>query len=73
MKYDVVVVGAGPAGSTAAKFLSEKGLKINFKESFAYADSFVDLPILELVGKPVAVSPDEELKELAQSKGWQVI
>jgi geranylgeranyl reductase family protein len=28
MKYDVVVVGAGPAGSTAAKFLSEKGIHV---------------------------------------------
>ena len=28
MKYDVTVVGAGPAGSTAAKFLSEKGFKV---------------------------------------------
>jgi geranylgeranyl reductase family protein len=27
MKYDVAIVGAGPAGSTAAKFLSEKGFK----------------------------------------------
>ena len=28
MNYDVVVVGAGPAGSTAAKNLAEKGIKV---------------------------------------------
>ena len=28
MKYDVVVVGAGPAGSTAAKYLAEKGIPV---------------------------------------------
>jgi len=28
MNYDVVVVGAGPAGATAAKFLSEKGIRV---------------------------------------------
>jgi geranylgeranyl reductase family protein len=28
MNYDVVVVGAGPAGSTAAKNLAEKGVKV---------------------------------------------
>jgi geranylgeranyl reductase family protein len=27
MKYDIAIVGAGPAGSTTAKFLSEKGFK----------------------------------------------
>jgi geranylgeranyl reductase family protein len=27
MKYDVTIVGAGPAGSTTAKFLAEKGFK----------------------------------------------
>lgn len=28
MKYDVAVIGAGPAGATAAKFLSQSGLKV---------------------------------------------
>jgi geranylgeranyl reductase family protein len=28
MTYDVVVVGAGPAGSTVAKYLAEKGLRV---------------------------------------------
>jgi geranylgeranyl reductase family protein len=28
MTYDVIVVGAGPAGSTAAKNLAEKGIKV---------------------------------------------
>ena len=27
-KYEVVIVGAGPAGSTAAKFIAEKGIKV---------------------------------------------
>lgn len=27
-KYDLIVVGAGPGGSTAAKFAAEKGLKV---------------------------------------------
>ncbi len=32
--YDVIVIGAGPAGSTAAKFLAEKGYKVLILEKF---------------------------------------
>ena len=28
MKFDVIVVGAGPAGSTAAKYLAENDVKV---------------------------------------------
>lgn len=32
--YDVIIIGAGPAGSTAAKILSEKGYKVLLTEKF---------------------------------------
>ena len=32
--YDVIVIGAGPSGSTAAKTLAEKGYKVLLTEKF---------------------------------------
>lgn len=32
--YDCIIIGAGPAGSTAAKILAEKGLKVLLVEKF---------------------------------------
>ncbi|OIO46648.1 MAG: hypothetical protein AUJ31_01370 [Parcubacteria group bacterium CG1_02_39_15] len=56
-----------------SKLLAEKNLAIDFKESFAYADGFFDVPVLEMVGHPVAVEPDEKLLKIAKNKGWQII
>jgi len=36
MKYDVVVVGAGPAGATAAKCLAERGVKVLLLDAEAF-------------------------------------
>ena len=46
---------------------------IQWSESYAYADSLTDLPLLERVGHPVAVYPDRELAALAQANAWEVI
>jgi HAD superfamily hydrolase (TIGR01490 family) len=44
-----------------------------WRQSYAYADSFTDLPLLEQVGRPVAVYPDAKLAAHARSQGWQVL
>jgi HAD superfamily phosphoserine phosphatase-like hydrolase len=37
-----------------------------------YSDSIYDLPLLEAVGKPVAVNPDFRLRRVAVRRGWQI-
>jgi HAD superfamily hydrolase (TIGR01490 family) len=46
---------------------------IIWSESYVYADSYTDLPLLEQVGYPVAVYPDDELAVHAQDRGWEII
>jgi HAD superfamily hydrolase (TIGR01490 family) len=41
--------------------------------SWAYSDSFNDLPLLQFVQNPVAVTPDERLRRHARENGWQII
>jgi len=44
-----------------------------WSQSYAYADSYTDLPLLEHVGHPVAVYPDPQLAAYAQSQGWEIM
>lgn len=46
---------------------------IDLSSSSAYADSCSDLPMLEIVGNPVAVDPDPQLKKIACKRKWQII
>jgi HAD superfamily hydrolase (TIGR01490 family) len=46
---------------------------IDLAQSFAYSDSHTDLPFLELVGHPIAVNPDRELRRTARDRGWPVL
>ncbi|MEH6575580.1 MAG: HAD family hydrolase [Amphritea sp.] len=45
----------------------------SLENSYFYSDSQNDLALLQLVDNPVAVDPDDSLKETAQSNGWPII
>lgn len=45
---------------------------VDLAESWAYSDSYYDLPLLEAVGNPVAVNPDLRLRIAARRNGWQI-
>jgi HAD superfamily hydrolase (TIGR01490 family) len=57
-----------------AEAISEmaKREEIDLDRSYAYSDSATDLPMLEVVGHPVAVNPDRDLRKVAEERGWQV-
>jgi phosphoserine phosphatase len=44
-----------------------------FEETWFYSDSLNDLPLLQMVTHPVAVDPDETLKEHALAGDWLMI
>ena len=46
---------------------------IDLSESYAYSDSESDLPMLRVVGHPVAVNPDTELERIARAEGWRIM
>jgi HAD superfamily hydrolase (TIGR01490 family) len=46
---------------------------IDLGASTAYSDSHTDLPFLEVVGNPIAVNPDRELRRIAAERSWPIL
>jgi HAD superfamily hydrolase (TIGR01490 family) len=61
----------GPYKAEAIQALAQRE-GIDLAGSFAYSDSYTDLPMLEAVGHPVAVNPDRVLLKLAKDREWEV-
>ena len=63
------------ASATKAKWIREYAERegLNLSESYAYSDSISDLPMLSIVGHPVAVNPDFRLKQTALQHDWAVL
>jgi HAD superfamily hydrolase (TIGR01490 family) len=62
--------GAGKV-ELAARYAAERGFDL--RDAAFYTDSASDLPMLEAVGRPVAVHPDPRLRRLAKQRGWAVV
>ncbi len=50
-----------------------KANQVDLDNSFAYSDSFFDIPMLCAVGNPVAVNPDPRMFAYAKLRGWETI
>lgn len=56
----------------AQRYLAEKWPDIAVSACAAYADSASDIPFLSGVGYPVAVYPDDAMREAAEAAGWHI-
>jgi HAD superfamily hydrolase (TIGR01490 family) len=61
----------GPAKAEAVRALAERE-DLDLARCAAYSDSSNDIPMLSLVGRPVAVNPDAKLRRHARALGWRV-
>ena len=64
-------LSADGRASLAARLAAEHG--VDLADCHAYGDSVSDLPLLELVGHPVAVNPDFRLAREARRRGWSTL
>jgi len=62
-------------GSEKARAIEELAERdgLDLARSYAYSDSASDLPMLRLVGHPVAVNPDNALAKAAREERWEVL
>lgn len=61
------------AGKVALAARLADALAVRLADCAFYTDSISDLPMLEAVGRPVAVHPDPRLRRLARRRGWPVL
>ena len=65
-------VVAGPAKAALLRTYAQMhGLDLG--HCHAYSDSYSDVPMLSVVGHPVAVNPDSKLRTLAATYQWPVL
>jgi putative phosphoserine phosphatase / 1-acylglycerol-3-phosphate O-acyltransferase len=74
-RYDGTVDGEFVWGKGKARAVSTwaRRRRVSLPESYAYSDSYYDVPLLSLVGHPTAVNPDPRLLGIAALRRWPVV
>lgn len=65
------VISGNRKAEAAVKMATEKAIRL--EDSYAYADSYYDRNILELVGHKIGVNPDDGLREICLDEGWEIM
>lgn len=65
------IVASADKASALKDLIKNYGLST--KGSYAVGDSLSDVPMLELVERPLAFNPDRQLYEIAKKNGWQIV
>lgn len=55
----------------ASRYAAERG--VSLQDCAFYTDSASDMPLMEVVGRPVAVNPDAKLRAAARKRGWPIV
>lgn len=69
---EILFYAYGPNKADAMHQLAEDE-GYDLASCFAYTDSHTDLPMLEVVGHPFAVNPDEELRRISEERDWPIL
>lgn len=74
-QYTGQTIGPPCFGKNKVIFAEELCDKLNLSlhECTFYTDSASDIPLLNLVGRPVAVNPDPHLRARAQMRKWEIV
>jgi len=74
-RYDGTIDGEFVWGSGKLRAVKAwaDGHGVDMGESWAYSDSFYDLPLLGAAGHPVTVNPDVRLQAVATLRRWPVV
>ena len=48
-------------------------LDVDLSRSVAFGDTDQDVPLMRLVGSPIAINPNARLKEICALKGWKLL